>query len=127
MSSLWTIGGVEVFVDGETINTKNIFAELNVLDVASSEFHWYGAKSDEYTLKGHVLSETNKDALKALAISSSSVTLVSDQGTVGSFIVTTVNLTRKEAACGVHVAGYPVYDTTVYEFKITLRPASGGG
>lgn len=85
----WTIEGIRIFVQDRTEGDKQIVAKLQPL-VGGTVNHIFGYENDSYKLSATIVGDTDKAALKALARTGTTCTLVTPYGNV-TVIVTEVN------------------------------------
>ena len=120
MASIWKLGGVDIYVNAENDGGEIRIAELIPLDSqGTSILHGFGTGTDTISIGGKVFTETNKNTLRGFKTAQSGVALVSDQGTVGTFIITQWSLKRVDAK-KVFIPGV-AEDATVYDFDFTLK------
>lgn len=65
MSALWSFGSVGIYVSDEDIAREIKRAELFKLDATSSTWHYFGAGSRKYHIKGLVIGETDRAQLES--------------------------------------------------------------
>jgi hypothetical protein len=81
----WQISGIRVYVNDFPQTTKNIIARLQPVD-AGTTLQFFGYENAVYKLAGIAVGTTDKNALLALAQSSSSVTLVTPYGNITVYV-----------------------------------------
>ena len=93
-SPLWTLGAVDIYVDGLSRSKKPIWAEIDVINATKTTFHYYGAKSLEYRLRGTVRGRTNVETLEGYCDASTSRTLTGPNSLSETVKVMSVDSTR---------------------------------
>ncbi len=82
----WTLDGTRIYVQGYGEKDANIIARLQPIS-GGTTLHHFGYEDEMLSLSGKVLTEADKDTLKAMAKTSTSYSLVSPEITVGDYFV----------------------------------------
>ena len=84
MSAKWLWGTTPIFVNSQDESEEIKRAELFILDGTVSVWNYFGAGSTKYAIKGIVIGDANKNAIKADAVGDTSRTLTTPWGTHAS-------------------------------------------
>jgi len=110
------IGSVGLYVDDESPSKAAVVGTLHPLDATEDTIHHSGSNSRRLTIVGTLVTSgsgsglgTEYETLEGYSESDTARSYVSDQGTIGNFIVLKVDGKRKNA---VNYA-YPIYRVTV--------------
>jgi len=93
-SPLWALGAVDIYVDGLSRRKEGIWAEIDVISATTTIFHYYGAKSVEYRLRGTIRGRSNIDTLEGYCNASTSKTLTGPNALSLTVKVMTVESSR---------------------------------
>jgi len=75
MAALWSVGSVGVYVDGLKRRKDGIWAEIDIIDATTTTMHYYGAKSVNLRVHGHLWGASNiTEGLELYCNSSTSIT-----------------------------------------------------
>jgi hypothetical protein len=111
--SLWSLGGVDIYVDEHTFNKRAVIGIQHVLDATSDTEHHSGSSSRQERIGGTVYttgsSEPELVTLEGFLESNTSRSLVSDVRTIGNFYVHGLECTRRQALN----EPYPVYRVSI--------------
>jgi hypothetical protein len=124
MSSKWQWNSIDLWVSNEDIAREIKRAELFVLNATESVFHFFGAGSSKYTLKGLVIGVANRASLETDAINNTARTLVTPFGNITNVRINSLKCTMKQYAGG--TIGETSYDAAidpVYEYEMELVTA----
>lgn len=94
----WTVDTTRIYVEKLDEDTKNIIARLQPLN-NKTILHHFGYESDVYKLSGIVVTDTDKDALKAMARTSTAYLVSGPEGQLGNFYVKNVKSSRMPIIC----------------------------
>lgn len=94
----WTLNGVRIFVTDFGNDYKNIISRLQPLG-GGTIYHVFGYEFTVSKLSAYVVGDTDNASLKALTRTSTAYTLVSDQGSYGTFLVNSISLKRINSIC----------------------------
>jgi L-lactate permease len=94
----WTFNGTRIFVQNISESLKQIIARLQPLS-GGTVLHIFGYDSEVTKLSGIIVGNTDKAALIVLAKTGTSYTLVSPEGSLGSFYVSSVTFSRIPSIC----------------------------
>lgn len=112
----WTINGIRIFVQESKEDAGQIVPRLQPLS-GGTVLQVFGYESDIRTVGAVVVGDADKDAIKALRTTGSTYTLVSPEGSLGSFIVKNVSVNRVKCICQTLRpdldAEAPVYDVEI--------------
>lgn len=114
----WTLDGIRVFVGESKEEAGQIVPRLQPLS-GGTILQTFGYESDVRTITAIVVGDTDKDALKALRSTGSNYTLVSPEGSLGSFIVKSVSINRIPSICQTLRTDL-AEDSPVYQAEIQL-------
>jgi hypothetical protein len=81
----WTINSVRIYTQDFPETTKNIIARLQPVDAGTTLQH-FGWENVTYKLSGIIVGTVDKNAILALAQSSSSYTLSTPYGSITVFV-----------------------------------------
>jgi hypothetical protein len=81
----WTLDGTRIYVQDIPETTKNIIARLQPVNAGTTLQH-FGWENATYKLSGIIVGTVDKDALVALAQSSSSYTLSTPYGSLTVYV-----------------------------------------
>lgn len=95
MSPKWSIGGVPLFVNADSYKPETRLSEHIILDGDESIIHRFGYGNGVRQITGHLLDNPDDFAtLESGYHNGTTMTLVSDQGTEGDYIIWTLNRKR---------------------------------
>jgi len=113
----WTLSGVRIFVDESKEDAGNIVPRLQPLS-GGTVLQTFGYESDIRTVHALVVGTVDKDALKDTRKSGTHA-LVSPEGSLGSFTVKNVSVSRVHCICQTIRLDLAA-DAPVYEVEIQL-------
>ena len=120
MASLWSVGSVDIYVNDDKSEASVNLAKIEVLDATgSSVLHYFGTGTEERSVSGWMFGESDKGTLEGYRDNGTTVTLTSDQGNEGSFIVKDASFSRYGPVVRVSVPGVST-SATVYKVKVDL-------
>jgi hypothetical protein len=90
---MWTLGGVRIFTQEESQNQKQIMPRLQPL-AGGTVIQIFGYESPIKALSCKVVGEVDRVAIENMTKDGALHTLVSYEGTVGDFYVSSVSWTR---------------------------------
>lgn len=121
MSSKWRWNSINLWVSDEDLSREIKRAELFVLDATSSVFHFFGAGSAKYSLKGFVIGDSDRNSLTSDATGDTSRTLTTPWGSVASLKINTIKFTQKKyAGATIDGVSYTSDSTPIYDFEIEM-------
>jgi len=122
MAAKWQFGTVGIYVDDEEVMRPVKRAELFVLDATSSTFHYFGAGSKRFNLKGIVIGETDRNQLESWAINDTAQTLTTPWGnTANCRIDGDVKATAiKYSGATIDGTAYSVDTTPLYRIELDV-------
>lgn len=124
MASIWSLGGTDVYVTSHDESGDVKLAKITVLDANNtSTLHFFGSGAEEVSIAGWIFTESNKNALESLRNSGTTVTLISDQGSEGDFMIQEFDTKKYGPFVKLQLAGYDPEDTTIYKFQAKLIKA----
>ena len=113
MAAQWSVGDVSIYVDKFDGGKDPVWGKLHVLDATGDTKHYSGSSSRKRSLAGTLYTSGSNSpelaTLEGYADASTSRTITSDVGSVGSYKVMKVAFERKQALN----IQYPVYRVTV--------------
>ena len=114
----WSLDGIRVFVDKYTVANKQIIARLQPLAGGTVQ-QIFGYEGNIDKIGGTIVGNDDKNAIRALARSGNSYTLVSPEVGLGDYFVSDVQLTRVQCICQTLRPDLDA-DSPVFTFEITL-------
>jgi hypothetical protein len=114
---VWSLNSIRIFVSESKEDAGQIVPRLQPL-AGATVLQVFGYESDVRTLGAIVVGDTDKNALKNLR-TGGSYTLNSPEGTLGSFIVKNVSITRLPSICQTIRGDLPT-TAPVYQAEIQL-------
>ena len=82
MSAKWQFGTVNIFVSDQDTSREIKRAEIIALDSVGSTYHFFGAGSRHYSIKGLVIGGADIDQLETWAINNTPQTFVTPWATI---------------------------------------------
>lgn len=113
----WTLGGVRIFAQDLKEEVGQIIPRLQPLS-GGTVLQTFGYESDIETITGFVVGSADKNELKGMS-EGGSVTLVSPEGSLGSFLVKSVRVSRIMCVCQTLRPDLPE-DSPVFTVEIQL-------
>lgn len=121
MASIWNLEGVDIYVTGHDEGGDVKLAKLTVLDANnSSTLHFFGSGAEEVSVDGWIFTDANKNAIETFRNAGTTVTLTSDQGNEGDFMIQEFKTKKFGPFVSLQLPGYDPDDTTIYKFSIKL-------
>lgn len=117
----WTLNSVRIFVQESNLETSQIIPRLQPLS-GGTVLQIFGYDSPVNSINAYVVGDTDRDALVALVTTGTTYTLVSPEGSMGSFYVRKVNYKRIPNICQTMRPDL-ASDAPVYIFDIELYPS----
>lgn len=117
----WTLGGVRIFAQESRREAGRIMPRLQPLN-GGTVIQSFGFESPIHSVNALVVGDTDRDALMAMAVATSNYTLVSPEGSMGSFSVRKANYNRIPNICQTLRTDLPE-DAPMYNFDFELYPA----
>jgi hypothetical protein len=117
---MWTLNGIRIFTQESKSDAAQIIPRLQPLN-GGTILQFFGYDDPVRTLSAIVVGDTDRDALLALAASSSSYELVGPEGSDGDFFVKKVSYSRTPNICQT-MRGDLADDAPVYNFDFELYP-----
>jgi hypothetical protein len=117
----WTLSGTRIFVNESKEDAGQIVPRLQPL-AGGTVLQIFGYESDVRTISALVVGDTDKDAIKVLRMGGTA-TLVSPEGSLGSFTVKNVSVQRIHCinqtilVDGTHACDDPVYQVEVQLYE----------
>lgn len=90
----WTLNSVRIYVQGFSSDEEALVARLNPR-AGGTILHWFGSSDEILQIQGFVLTDTDKDSLKALKDTNDVYELVSPEGSLGNWLVKKVSAVRE--------------------------------
>lgn len=115
---MWTLGGIRIFAQDLKEEVGQIIPRLQPLSGATV-LQIFGYESDIRVISGFVVGKTDKDALKAFTETAGTKTLVSPEGSEGSYQVKNVSVQRTKSVCQTLRTDLPE-ESPVYSVDIQL-------
>jgi hypothetical protein len=124
MSASWQIGTVNIFVSERESAREIKRAEIIALDATGSTYHFFGAGSRHYSVKGLVIGDADLDSLETYAINNTAFTFVTPWGSI-----TNCKLDKNVKASAMKYSGgsidgvaYTVDSTPIYDVQLEVIP-----
>jgi hypothetical protein len=114
----WYINSIRVFVGESKEDAGQIVPRLQPLG-GGTVLQVFGYESDVRTVKGLVVGEIDKEAIKDLRKDGGYYTLMSPEGALGDFIVKNVVVSRVKCICQTIRPDLPD-NSPVYEVEVQL-------
>jgi len=114
----WSLDGIRTFVNESKEEAGQIVPRLQPLG-GGTVLQTFGYESDVRTIQAIVVGDIDKEALKDLRKTGSAYTLLSPEGSLGSFTVKNVVVTRIHCICQT-LRPDLAEDAPVYEVEIQL-------
>lgn len=115
----WYLGDIRIYVTEISDVSSNIIARLQPID-ADTILHHFGWESDIYHLTGFVITDTDKDALKAYSKTSTAYSLSGPEGAVGDMYVKEFKAQRQLTTC-VRMLDRPALDGTEPFYQVSME------
>lgn len=124
MSSLWQWNSVDLWVSSEDVSREIKRAELFVIGATESVYHFFGAGSRKYTLKGLVIGAASRSSLETDSIGDTARSLTTPYGTATNLRINSLKFTNKLYASGtVGGVSYQASTDPIYEYEMELITA----
>lgn len=121
MSSQWIWNSINLWVSDEDVSREIKRAELFILDATDSVFHFFGAGSRKYNLKGIVIGNTDRLSIETDATGNTTRTLTTPWGSIASLKINTVKFTAKKyAGATIDGVAYTSNVTPIYDFEMEM-------
>lgn len=121
MASIWNINGVDVYTTGHDESGDVKLAKITVLDANNtSVLHFFGSGAEEVSIEGWIFTEANKNSVEGFRNTGTTVSLTSDQGSEGNFIIQDFKTKKFGPFVSLQLPGYDPDDTTIYKFSAKL-------
>jgi hypothetical protein len=118
MASLWKIEDVDVYVTGHDPAGDVKLAELVTLDsVGTSTVHFFGSGAEKRSVNGWIFSETNVDTIRGYRDNGTTVSLTSNRGDEGDYIIQECNFKEFGPFVRLSLTGYDPTSTSIYQFQ----------
>lgn len=114
----WTYNGVRIFVTGIEDEHKQIIARLQPINAGTVK-QIFGYETPVYRVNGLVVGETDHAALAGYKDDGTAYTLISPEGSLGSFLLANIKFTRVQCICQTLRPDLPS-DSPVYSFTMEL-------
>jgi len=115
---MWTLNGIRIFVQEMPDATKQTIARLQPVN-GGTVHQVFGYESRTFTLNAIAVGQTDADALRALAVSGSTYTLVTPWGSLTDLYVASVSL-KPTMAISQTIRTDLDCDATVYNVEIQI-------
>ena len=121
MASKWLWNSIDLWISEEDISSEIKRAELFVVDATTSVFQMLGSGSRKYSVKGLILTDTNRDSIEADSIANTARTLTTPYGSIANLKINSFKANAKQYA-GLTLGGasYTADVTPLYEFTAEL-------
>jgi len=124
MSSKWRWNSIDLWVSAEDISREIKRAELFVLNATESVWHFFGAGSRKFTMKGLVIGDVNLESLETDATGNTKRTLTTPYGSIASLRINSIKATAKAYNAGtIDSVDYSVDVTPIFEYEIEFVTA----
>lgn len=121
MASIWSIEGIDLYVGGHDEGGDVKLAKLTVLDANNtSTLHFFGSGAEEVSVDGWIFTDANKNSMEGFRNTGATVTLTSDQGNEGDFIMQEFKTKKFGPFVDLQLPGYDPDNTTIYKFSAKL-------
>ncbi len=117
----WTLNSIRIFVQESNADVSQILPRLQPLS-GGTIIQIFGYDSRVQTLSAIVVGDTDRDALMALPTTGSTYTLVSPEGSMGTYLVKKVGYKRVPNVCQTMRPDL-AEDSPVYNFNFELYPS----
>jgi len=114
----WSLNSIRIFVNESKEDAAQIVPRLQPLS-GGTVLQVFGYESDVRTITGLVVGDTDKNGLKTLRTTGSSYTLLSPEGSLGSFVVKNVVVNRSPSICQT-LRPDLAEDAPVYQVEVQL-------
>lgn len=114
----WTLGGIRIFVTDVETNNNKIVARLFPYD-SDTVHQYFGYENPATTLVCKVVGTTDTSALQGFTTTNDSHELVSPQGSLGNFIIKSINFKLEPSVRQTLRQDLPL-TTWVYNAKIEI-------
>ena len=94
----WKLDTTRIYAEGLDTTVKNIIARLQPIN-ASTILHHFGYEDETVKINGLIVTDTDRDALKAMAQTSTSYVLSGPEGSLGSYFVNDCKVSRTPITC----------------------------
>jgi hypothetical protein len=116
----WTLNSIRIFVQESNADGSQIIPRLQPLS-GPTILQIFGYESNVHSLNALVVGDADRDALMALRTTGSNYTLVSPEGSMGSFLVKKVVYKRIRNICQT-LRPDLAEDAPMYNFDLELYP-----
>ena len=114
----WTFNGVRIYVQQADEKDTNMIARLQPIS-GGTTLHHFGYEDEIMAISCKVVTDADKDALKALAKTSSAYAFVSPEGSLGSYYVNEFSASRT-ASTNITYFDRPGLDCDTPEYDVTM-------
>lgn len=118
----WTFNNIRIFVQDITGEGSQIIPRLQPID-GGTVLQFFGYENEVVTVTGMIVGNTDRDALRALKKSTSSYTLNSPEGSLGTYYVKKVSNKRLPIICQTFRPDLPE-ESPVYDVTLELFPTA---
>ena len=94
MAALWSIGSTGIYVDGLSRRKDSTWAEIDVISATTTVQHWYGSRSLEFRVRGHLWGLGNIEDLESYHDQSDAQTFAGPNGFSKQVILKNVDSRR---------------------------------
>jgi len=94
----WTLNGTRIYAQDFGTGSKSIIARLQTIG-GGTTLHTFGYESEIVKISAFVVTDADKTALEALIGTGLSYALVSPEGSLGNFCVSTMDFKRQLTNC----------------------------
>lgn len=122
MAAKWQWGAINIYMTDFDIEREVLRAELKKLDATSSTFHYFGAGSQKFKVKGLVIGTADRLAIETDAINNTSQTLSTPWGNIISCYIhgTPKFVVHKYAGGTIGGVNYTVDVTPMYDCDLEI-------
>jgi len=79
-AALWTLGAVGIYINSKEFEKEAIWARIEVIGATSDTLHYYGSKSTDLNISGHVTTSADVATLEGYCDSDTTRTLTGPNG-----------------------------------------------
>ena len=118
----WTFNGVRIFVQEISGEGSQIIPRLQPIS-GGTVLQFFGYDNEVVTVTGMIVGNTDRDALRALKKTDTAYTLVSPEGSLGTYYVKKVSNKRLPIICQTFRTDLPE-ESPVYDVSLELFPTA---
>lgn len=117
---MWTLNGIRIFVQKFPVQNANIMARLQPLE-GGTVLHKFGYESTVYSLGGIIVGTEDEAALRAMAKTHTTYTLVTPYATIADVSVVSVKTNQQLGVLAQNMRTDLACDAPVYDIDIELN------